>query len=316
MIHPINSSITLVMIVLLANPLFADLFGTGQNQFAMDFVQIGNPGNANDIHGLGYGAVTYDYRLGSYEISRAMIIAANNEGSLGITLADMSGFGGNGANRPATGVSWNEAARFVNWMNTSSGYQVAYHFTTSGIMDNISLWTSANAWQRGGENLFRHKNAHYFLPNEDEWYKAAYYDSSINAYFDYATVSDTVPTAVAAGTNSGTAVYDNAGSGPADITNAGGLSPYGTMGQNGNVWEWTESGVTAPNDSPAEGRVQRSGSWNSSSGFLLADHRSYSSPDGEFEIVGFRVASVPEPSGLLLLLVVAVGLLAKRRRRS
>ena len=44
------------------------------------------------------------------------------------------------------------------------------------------------------------------------------------------------PTAVAAGT----AVYDGHAD-PADVTIAGGLSPYGTIGQGGNVWEWEET---------------------------------------------------------------------------
>ena len=90
----------------------------------------------------------------------------------------------------------NEAARFVNWLNTSQGYQVAYSFTMSGPNDNLTLWSSAQAWQLGGENLFRHKDAHYFLPSEDEWYKAAYYDGNTSTYFDYANGKDTAPPAL------------------------------------------------------------------------------------------------------------------------
>ena len=93
--------------------------------------------------------------------------------------------GGARAAMPATGVSWNEAARFVNWLNTSQGYQAAYNFTTSGVNDNIALWSSAQAWQLGGENLFRHKDAHYWLPSMDEWYKAAYYDPENETYGKY-----------------------------------------------------------------------------------------------------------------------------------
>ena len=77
-------------------------------------------------------------------------------------------------------------------------------------------------------NPFRNSQAQYFLPNVDEWYKAAYYDPTSGVYFDYPTGSDSAPTAVASGTAAGTAVYD-AQVGPADITLAGGLSPYGTM---------------------------------------------------------------------------------------
>jgi formylglycine-generating enzyme len=59
---------------------------------------------------------------------------------------------------------------------------------------------------------------------------------------------------------------------------AGGLSPYGTMAQNGNVWEWAESGFTAPNDSAAESRVLRGGYWNFSSGLLRSSLRGNFSP--------------------------------------
>lgn len=144
---------------------------------------------------------------------------------------------GRGDDRPATSVSWNEAARFVNWLNTSSGFSAAYKFTTGGFNDNIALWESGDA-RYDAANPFRNSNAYYFLPSEDEWYKAAYYDPSANgglgAYWDHATGCDAAPTAVASGTTSGTAVY-NGQSGPADVDNAGGLSAYGTMAQNGNA---------------------------------------------------------------------------------
>jgi formylglycine-generating enzyme required for sulfatase activity len=44
-----------------------------------------------------------------------MVTKANAVGGLGITYTERS------ANNPATSVSWNEAARFVNWLNVSSG---------------------------------------------------------------------------------------------------------------------------------------------------------------------------------------------------
>ena len=57
-----------------------------------------------------------------------MVTKANTLGSLAIPLADLTSSGGDGVNRPASGVSWNEAARFVNWLNTSSGSTPAYKF--------------------------------------------------------------------------------------------------------------------------------------------------------------------------------------------
>ncbi len=153
---------------------------------------------------------------------------------LEIDMINMSSYGGNRAAMPATGVSWNEAARFVNWLNTSQGYQAAYNFTTSGINDNIALWSSAEAWQLGGENLFRHKDAHYWLPSTNEWYKAAFYDPVSGTYGNYLTSDGSLPTKVAGGTADKTAVYgQRPGQGPADITSAGGLSTQGIMGLGG-----------------------------------------------------------------------------------
>ncbi|NBS55175.1 hypothetical protein EBT23_06445, partial [bacterium] len=92
-------------------------FGGGTNAFTMDFVAIGNVGNAADTTGAPNpaGAVAYIYFLGKHEISRDMVIKANEAGNLGLTLGDLTSYGGNGTNRPATGISWYEAARFVNW---------------------------------------------------------------------------------------------------------------------------------------------------------------------------------------------------------
>lgn len=35
----------------------------------IDWVTVGNPGNANDIHGNGFGAVAYTYRISKFEIT-------------------------------------------------------------------------------------------------------------------------------------------------------------------------------------------------------------------------------------------------------
>jgi len=218
----------------------------------MNFVDIGNPENANDTSPAGYGGVANAFRMSSYEVSTAMVSKANTAGSLGITYTSRT------ADMPATSVSWNEAARFVNWLNASSGSVAAYKFTTSGVNDNIALWASGDAGYNAA-NPFRNSNAKYFLPSENEWYKAAYYDPNKTGgagYWDYATGSDSVPTAVASGTASGTAVY-NGQSSPADITSAGGLSTYGTMGQGGNVWEWMETNYSGTNDMSGSSRGLR-----------------------------------------------------------
>ena len=45
-----------------------ETFGSGANQFTMEFVTIGNPGNAPDTTGspIPAGSVAYTYNLGKY----------------------------------------------------------------------------------------------------------------------------------------------------------------------------------------------------------------------------------------------------------
>lgn len=219
-------------------------------------------------------------------------------------------------------MSWNEAARFVNWLNTSQGFQAAYNFTTSGVDDNIDVWSSGEAWQLGGENLYRHKDAHYWLPSMDEWYKAAYYDPSTGMYGDYPSLTGSRPTAVSSGTADNTAVYgQDFSQGPADITLAGGLSPFGIMGLGGNVYEWEETSVDLNNSTGLSTRGFRGGLWNSNSFFLSSSYRNVGSPAGGNSINGFRVASlsspaaVPEPGSLAVWSAICVGGLCFRRRR-
>ena len=287
-----------------------ETFGTGANEFSIDFVEIGNPNNPPDSRTyLGSettftaGSVPYVYNLGKYEVSRGQIEKANAVGGLGITLADMTSFGGNGPSRPAIGITWNEAARFVNWLNTSKGYQAAYNFVGSGSNENLALWSMENSAQ-GGSNRFRHKDAYYFIPSTDEWYKGAYGSPNGN-WYSYATGSDNEPMMVSEGTTSETAVYRQS-TGPADITNAGGLSAFGTMAQGGNVNEFNESANDGVNDSPMESRDLRGGAWGVSRVyFMMASVRSEQGLDPAFEeeaFIGFRVASIPEPSSLSLLL--------------
>jgi len=286
----------------------ADTFGTGGNEFTIDFVSIGNAGNAADT--TSYGAVPYQYRVGTYEITQNAITKATASGMSNVTAGAWSG------NQPAANISWYEAAAFVNWLNTSTGKQAAYNLTFSGSW-SMTLWSSEQAWTAGGTNLYRNKDAFYFLPSENEWYKAAYYNPGGTNYFLYPTASSSVPTAVASGTNAGTAVYNNVASEPSIVDSAGGLSQYGTMGQGGNVWEWNESAFDGTNNSSSENRAIRGGSWEDAGGDLRSSARSLDGPTVEFSGFGFRVASVPEPStAVLVLMAGGAWLLRKRWRRS
>jgi hypothetical protein len=311
----------LILLLATATPAAADRFGTDGNQFEMAFTPIGNPGNPaksgpTGTPGNGLGAVDHVFRMGVNEVSRGMIIAYNETGDgPEISMASLESLGGNGPNRPATGVSWNEAARFVNWLNTSSGHSPAYNFTTAGSNDNISRWAVGESGF-DPSNPFRNTNAFYYLPTTDEWYKAAYYDPDAPGGGTYRgfTTGDADPTPVAGGTDAGSMVYRQSfGTGPADITNAGGLSAYGTMAQNGNVTEWTESG-TINSSGEIDSREFLGGAWSTNLSVMGSQPRLATAPSNDFFSRGFRVASVPEPSTFFLFSIAALaGTLSRRR---
>jgi len=314
----------LAAVASMAAPMYAGTitFGSGGNTFNMEFVTIGNPNNAADTTGSPNpaGAVAYEYGLGKFEVSEDMITKFNASQSLQITKDTR------GTNKPATNVSWNEAARFVNWLNTSTGNQAAYKFTTSGVNDNIALWTSGEAGY-DVNNQYRNSLAKYFLPSYNEWYKAAYYNPYNSTYYNFANGSDTRPTAVTSGTASNTAVYTQSGeaspAGPADVNNAGGLSPYGVMSLNGNVWEWEESSGNSPNNSDSSSRGVRGGNWSYGSSDLSSSTRYTHIPSNEFQDIGFRVASlsssaaaVPEPTSMAIFGLGALAIAYRTRHKS
>ena len=102
------------------------------------------------------------------------------------------------------------------------------------------------------------------------------------------------------------------------VTQAGGESPYGTFGQGGNVWEWEESELTLPNNSPTDQRAIRGGYWGAVSSTLTASSgragfspgdQSGGAPQINGERVGFRVVrivAVPEPTQAAFFLVALV----------
>jgi len=290
-------------------------FGEGAVAFDMEFVTVGNPGNLPDITGSPsvVGSVGYAFDIGKFETSRGEINGANAASQvagagLGLTMTDMverNVESGNGDDQPATGVSPNAIARLVNWLNTSSGYPPAYRFDTQPGDENYDVdepllnWSESSAGYDPA-NPIRNRLARFVIPNADEWYKAAYHDAQSGAfgvYFDFATGSDNAPIAVGESTEPGTAVWAQpTNNGPAPVRLAGGPSPYGTIGQTGNVSEYQEQRSIVEGETP---RIpHRGGSWvggEDADEFILSSSRSTSTTllsRGKWN-VGFRVALLP-----------------------
>jgi hypothetical protein len=143
----------------------------------------------------------------------------------------------------------------------------------------------------------RNTGASYFLPSENEWYKAALYKGgSTNAgYWAFATQSDTPPSNVLSAT--GTNNANDPGPSLADPTNfltpvgsfASSPSYYGTFDQEGDVYQWNDA---------AYGGSQRGLSgdaWEYSQGIVGYWNSLGLDPTRQNRDVGFRVASTPEP---------------------
>jgi len=327
---PLRFLATVTMLTVLTTTALADTFGTGTSQFTIDFVEISGSTNptpaqatAGDLDG--FGIVEYDYRIGVYEITNDQWNRFEAELGVPVTGDPSQGYvrgfhdwGTGTTDVPANGVSWYEAAQFVNWLNTSTGHHAAYNFTgTQGLSDySFARWDASEAW--GGTNLYRHKEAFYFLPDEDEWCKAAYWSGT--SIQDYATMpGDTLHQGDGSGGTGwnywdwdhGYATYPK---GPWDV-GSGSEELNGTYDMMGNNCEWVESPWDDPNFDSASPRAWRGGNWLGSSICLLPSSRSWNGPSSESGIIGFRVASIPEPGGITLLLCGLAGVLPWWRRR-
>jgi formylglycine-generating enzyme required for sulfatase activity len=172
-----------------------------------------------------------------------------------------------------------------------------------------------------GSSVVRKPGATWFLSSEDEWYKAAYYKGGGTdaGYWDYATQSDTAPTAeLPAGadlTNGSANFYDGGYLDTTYYTTEVGAytakpsdSAYDTFDQGGNVWEWNEAILSGSY------RGLRGGSFSGFDvGDLLASFRLYSLPTIEYFSVGFRVSEVPEPATMAILMLGGIGILRRRK---
>ena len=157
----------------------------------------------------------------------------------------------------------------------------------------------------------RNPGATWVVPNEDEWFKAAYYDSSVPKYWNFPTQSDAAPTAEPPPGGANSANYNMAVTPAPNLTDVGAYTTasnfYGTFDQGGNVMEWLE---TLGNVGLF--RKIRGGSWTGGGSFLLK--QVWVNGAGGRN-VGFRVAVIPEPSTFILCILGVVGLGFYRRLR-
>jgi formylglycine-generating enzyme len=324
----------------------------------IDMVTVGNPGNANDTGGTNNGAVNYSYQIGKYDVTigqyTTFLNAADPNGTnpngiynalmgtdlniAGISYTSGASAGakyavinnsGDSSNRPITYVSWFDAARFSNWMTNGQG-----NGSTETGAYTLNGATTGNA-------VAVNPGATFYIPTENEWYKAAYFSPNyggvgVPGYYDYATQSDTPSdpgNIIGSGTNqanyitgAGYSVTQSSSYSSSQnyLTDVGAFSGsgsfYDTFDQSGNVYQWNDLDGLA---SSGSSRGLRGGYWGTERApFNLSSSDSYSSaPSYEDYDVGFRLASpvaVPEPSTWVMGLagIACGGWQMWRRRRA
>jgi len=258
------------------------------------FVTIGNAGNAADTANGGvYGDVAYTYQISATEVTIAEFTASGagsgnenywNDGTRTVGTA-----------APASYVSLYEAMKYCNYI-TSGDVNSGYYSTSDGGATYQANALSHDAYAAAN-------GLTYFVPTDDEWYKAAYYKPDNSGYSLYANGTDTTPTW---GTTEGWN-YNFVNSSPNYTWTAGygGAEQNGTYDMMGNVREWME-------DSSG---VIRGGAYLYSEILLRSSSRNNSYQANEFDNVGFRVVAIPEPATALSLVLGGLILTGFRRLR-
>jgi len=322
-------------------------------------VPVGNPSNPNDpATGNLYGGVAKPYVIGTYEVTVGQytaflnaVAATDTYGLYDTSMAtdlNIAGIARSGvsgsfsysvigsANHPVTYVSWGDAARFVNWLHNHQPTGAQGPGTTETGAYTLNGATSLAALMA----VTRNAGARWFIPTENEWYKAAYYQPAANGgdadgYWAYPMKTNSLPysdqppgatpdntrvgnffknDSVANGYDDGFAVTGSTSFSSTQnyLTDVGAYtsspSYYGTFDQGGNVWEWNETAVSIAS------RGLRGGSWSPNANLLHASHRTADVPTIQGSSIGFRVASIiPEPASITLCLAGVLMLTLRRR---
>jgi hypothetical protein len=203
---------------------------TAAQAVTIDWVTVGDAGNAPDT--TGYGAVAYVYGIGKYEFTNTQYTQFLNavdpqgtnpfgiwNGFMGTDARGGIGFAAGNADGSKYVVRPDMGPKPVNFVNCWGAARVANllqaggktYATTAAGATAIDGGAYTLNGQTSGNVPSKNATAAYWIPLENEWYKAAFYKGGgTNAgYWLFATQSNAVPYAVSAtshgvGTSDGT----------------------------------------------------------------------------------------------------------------
>ena len=269
---------------------------------------------------------------GAYTMSTGQITAASRTGGVNTyTLAAPSALsvGDQVAVTGLVGTAFN--VRGVVTSVSGSQFTMA-NSNSDAVATGTGSMTGASATAAG--------SAQFYIPTENESYKAAYYSPLLNSgsggYWTYATQSNDAPgNTIGSGTNqanyrsslSGTAVYSvtqfsSYSSSQNYLTDVGAFansaSYYGTFDQLGNVSEFTDT-ASNPYDPLSELRKRFGCGWECLADKIEGKLVEHIDPLHESATLGFRLAApavVPEPPTYAMALAgIACGGFSMWRRR-
>jgi formylglycine-generating enzyme required for sulfatase activity len=195
------------------------LLGSIASASPIQWVTVGDPGNEADAAPAsgppGLGSVKTSFQIAKYEFTNQQYIdflnsvdtSGTNPNSVynptmgtgprgGISFSSGAASGSkygvkpNMGNKPVNYVSWFDAARVSNWYQNGA---------TGSSSTETGAYTLVGG-QTSGVAPAANSGATFYVPTQDQWYKAAYYKGGGTSagYWDYATQSDSAPTAVTA----------------------------------------------------------------------------------------------------------------------
>ncbi len=261
----------------------------------------------------GFGAVSYNYWMGQKEITYDQFSAAS--GIFGGSVSEDTWVGSLGGSAPAVNVSWNEAAQYCNWLTSGNINNGAYTIDGSGKVTAATDHSGA-----GMTTLVSTYGYVFVLPTEDEWYRAAYFNSGSSTFSLYANGTGTPPVD---GVDS---VYNAASPWAAG---SGNPEQNGTYDMMGNVWEHMEAANSIADPGTvsrepldfgdsAQEMVYRGGAFYYGESGLRKDVNELAQGrEFELDVIGFRIVAIPEPGTISLMSLSTVSLFLTRtiRRR-